>query len=137
MSAHRSRLCCLLIATVIMFGLANELKGQLFQPRINSIPLDNAPRKILRTKNETKPIDPRLLQRRASGTYLLDEEDVLGIFIEGVLGELDESPPVQTPGPNSDLAPSIGYPVPVRDDGTISLPLVDPIAVRGLSLIHI
>lgn len=66
--------------------------------------------------------------------YFLDADDVLGIFIEGVLGDLDESPPVQVPDPNSDLPPSLGYPVSVRADGTISLPLVEPIPVRGLTI---
>ena len=42
--------------------------------------------------------------------------------------------PVQLPGPDSDLPPAIGYPVPVREDGSLSLPSVDPIPVRGLTI---
>jgi protein involved in polysaccharide export with SLBB domain len=32
------------------------------------------------------------------------------------------------------LPPAIGYPIPVREDGTLSLPLIPPINVTGLSL---
>ena len=117
MSAPSTRLCFSLIAIVFVFGLASELEGQLFQPRINSIALDDAPRNILRSRNESRPINPQLLQRRPTGTYLLDEEDVLGIFIEGVLGDLDESPPVQVPGPNSNC---LLYTSPSPRDATLS-----------------
>ena len=65
--------------------------------------------------------------------YLLDENDVLGVFVEGVLGEFDSAPPVQQ-NPGSDLPPAIGFPIPVRQDGTLSMPLVDPVPVRGLTI---
>ena len=32
------------------------------------------------------------------------------------------------------MPPSIGFPIPIREDGTVSLPLVDPINLRGLTL---
>ena len=41
---------------------------------------------------------------------------------------------VQLPPPDSDLPPAIGFPVPVREDGTLSLPLIKAIPVRGLTL---
>ena len=66
--------------------------------------------------------------------YRLAPGDVLGVFIEGVLGEVDSSPPVQLPAPEQDLPPSIGFPVVVRQNGTLSLPLVDPINVLGLRI---
>ena len=69
--------------------------------------------------------------------YILDKDDILGVFIDGVLGQSDEAPPVTIPDPNSDLSPGIGFPIPVRDDGTISLPLVDPMAVRGLTVAQV
>jgi protein involved in polysaccharide export with SLBB domain len=33
-----------------------------------------------------------------------------------------------------ELAPSIGYPIPIREDGTISLPFVGPIPAAGLTI---
>jgi hypothetical protein len=64
---------------------------------------------------------------------MLGPGDVLGIYIEGVLGQSDEPPPVHFPEAG-DLPPAVGYPIPVREDGTLSLPLVPPIAAGGLTL---
>ncbi len=80
------------------------------------------------------PIDVARLRQPKPPHYILDKEDVLGIFIEGILGREDEAPPVQIPPPESDLPPSMGFPVPIRDDGTVSLPLVNSVAVRGLTV---
>ena len=67
--------------------------------------------------------------------YVLDKGDILGIYIQGITGDKDVPPPVNFPsGRDEDLDPGLGYPVPVRDDGYISLPLVTPIRVTGLTL---
>src|SRR5262249_17243092 len=63
----------------------------------------------------------------------LDAGDVLAVYVEGVLGERGQLPPVRV-GEAVNLPPAIGYPVPVRDDGTLPLPLVKPVQVRGLTL---
>ncbi len=78
-------------------------------------------------------IDLALLGQTAPPVYLVDSGDVLGVYIEGVLGRREEVPPVHFPE-NHEVAPSLGYPIPVRDDGTISMPLVGAIPVRGLSI---
>ena len=57
----------------------------------------------------------------APDVYRLAAGDVLGIWIEGVLGERNVAPPVQILQ-QGDQTPSVGFPVPVRDNGTISLP---------------
>ena len=56
------------------------------------------------------------------------------MFIEGVLGESDTAPPVMMPPPGSGLPPSIGFPIHVREDGTISIPLIPDLLVRGKSI---
>jgi protein involved in polysaccharide export with SLBB domain len=102
---------------------------------IDSVPAERLPAQFLAEPQANKvPIDVARLRQPKSDTYVLDDGDTLGIFIEGVLGEFDQAPPVQLPDPNSDLPPAIGFPVPVREDGTISLPLVRPISVRGLNI---
>src|SRR5262249_32856175 len=59
--------------------------------------------------------------------------DILGVFIEGVLGETNLPVPVGIPAtPNA--PPSLGYPLPVRDDGTLPLPLIGPLKVEGMTL---
>ncbi len=106
----------------------------LFIP-IDSIPARRVPKRFLAERQADKvPIDVARLRQPKPPYYILDKEDVLGVFIEGVLGNEDEAPPVQLPEPGSDLPPAMGFPVPVREDGTVSLPLVDPIPVRGLTI---
>jgi protein involved in polysaccharide export with SLBB domain len=71
--------------------------------------------------------------------YLLDAGDVLGVYIEGILpyssaDKPPEPPPVNFPGENSTLDPSIGFPIAVQENGTIALPSIAPIKVKGLNI---
>ncbi|MBI3861550.1 MAG: polysaccharide biosynthesis/export family protein [Planctomycetia bacterium] len=67
--------------------------------------------------------------------YQLGPGDTLGIYIESVIGKSDEPPPVHFPDEKSgSTEPSLGFPVPIREDGTIALPLVEPIKLTGLTL---
>ncbi len=73
------------------------------------------------------------LRQPPPAAYLLDKGDVLGVYIEGVLGEKTQPPPVRfSELPN--VPPSIGFPIPVREDGTIPLPLIEPINVKGMTI---
>ncbi len=102
---------------------------------IDTIPAHRVPRQFLKEPETGKvQIDISRLRQPKPEHYLLDSGDVLAIFVEGVVGNFDETPPVSQPGPDSDLPPAIGYPFPVREDGTVALPLVKPISVRGLTL---
>lgn len=65
--------------------------------------------------------------------YQLGPDDVLGIYIESVLGKADEAPPVHFPE-EGERAPSIGFPIPIREDGSIALPLVPAIPLEGLTI---
>ena len=69
--------------------------------------------------------------------YQISAGDVLGIFVEGVLGKYDSDPPIHYPPAGSELPPAIGFPIQVRHDGTISLPLIDPIKVTGKTIVEI
>lgn len=86
------------------------------------------------SRSDKEPINFLRLRQEPPVAYLLDERDVLGVYIEGVLGTKEEPPPVHFPEEGDDLPPSIGFPIPIREDGTISLPLVGTINVRGLTL---
>ncbi len=121
-------------AAAIILALSQAGCTALFSP-INSIPADRVPPQLLaEPQANKKPIDVARLRQPKPANYILDANDILGVFIEGVLGDIKEAPPVRFPEPGSDLAPSIGFPIPVREDGTISLPLIDPIPLRGLTL---
>jgi len=107
--------------------------AQIFRPPVNAVPANQlGPEYSYRA--QTEPVDASQLRLTPSKEYFLDSGDVLGIFIDGVLGEIDQAPPVQYPLPDSDLPPSLGFPVAVRADGSISLPLVNQIMVKGLTI---
>jgi hypothetical protein len=107
---------------------------------VTGIPARRLPRDVLgETRANTTPIDHLRLRQDPPPAHIVKARDILGIYIEGVLGggERDMSaPPVQFPE-RGGLPPSIGYPIPVREDGTISLPLVDPIKVEGLTVAQV
>ncbi len=106
----------------------------LFSP-INGVPAHRLPPQFLApAKNDLVEIDYSRLRQPAPLERLVDAGDILGIYIEGVMGDEGEQPPVNLPQPGSDLPPSIGYPYLVRDDGTLSLPLIPPVPVKGLTL---
>lgn len=104
---------------------------------INSIPVSRVPREILAAELKDDFIDISMLRLRQDPpeVYLLGPGDVLGVYIKGVLGNDQELPPVHFPE-DSNRAPAIGYPVPIREDGTLALPIVDPIKVEGMSLVE-
>jgi hypothetical protein len=102
---------------------------------INGVPAHRLPPQFhAPPKNNLIPIDISRLRQEPPPYYLVDSGDILGIYIEGALGAPEEPPPVNTPPQGSDLPPSIGYPIIVREDGTISVPLVPPLTIRGLTM---
>lgn len=104
--------------------------------------LDGVPARYLaeeyRVESERgkKPINPALLGQPYPAEYRIDSGDVLTVFVEGVLGRPPEPPPIQSSNHPYDQ-PSTGYPITVRDDGTIALPYEGAIDVRGLSLAEV
>lgn len=67
-----------------------------------------------------------------SGPYLLKQGDVLGIFIDGIFGEIDGPIPVHFPG--NGQPPVSGYPVPIGHEGSIAVPFLGDLSVAGLSV---
>ncbi len=101
---------------------------------IPSVPAHRMPRSVLgRPREDMLDISLARLRQVPPPQYLLGPNDVLGIYIENVLGKPEEAPPVNFPESGT-RAPSIGYPIPIREDGTLALPLVEPIPVKGLTL---
>jgi protein involved in polysaccharide export with SLBB domain len=103
-----------------------------FRP-LHGIPVRQLPpelRGISRANLETIDIS-RLSQ--TPHVHFVDSGDLLGIYVYGILGKLDETPPVFIPA-NGDGNPTIGLPIPVREDGTISLPQIPPVYVRGMTV---
>ncbi len=106
-----------------------------FRP-IDGIPARYVPDEIkAATRSGKKTIDLSLLSQTQPSVYHLDVGDVLAVYIEGVLPKQNEFPPVNLPQQGEEGAPSLGYPIPVRQDGTISLPMLTrSVLVRGLTV---
>ena len=103
-------------------------------PVANGVPVRLLPEELLaEPKADLAPIPLTWLRTKPNDEYTLDTGDVLGVYIEGVLGETDQLPPIHFPDVGN-LPPSVGFPIPIREDGTVPLPLVDPIDVAGLTI---
>jgi protein involved in polysaccharide export with SLBB domain len=105
----------------------------------NAIPAAclHEPNILDKPRGEKHPIDFTRLRQDPPAVYLLGPDDILGLYVEGVLGKADEPPPVYYPQYRPDKPeppPALGFPIPVREDGTIALPLVEPIQVAGLTV---
>ena len=113
--------------------------ASLTQP-IDGVPADRLPQEFFgQPKNDLVPIDISLLSIEPPRDYLIAGGDILGVYVEGVLpynapDAPPEPPPVNFPEAESTLPPSIGFPIAVQDDGTLALPLIEPLDVEGLTL---
>jgi len=116
----------LAIAGLLMAG-CNATRNSTPAPCIMEPGIFEAPR------GSKERIDLTRLQQQRPAEYMLGPRDVLGIYVEGVLGTSEQAPPVHYSSQEG-TPPSLGYPVPVREDGTLALPLVTPIDVTGLTL---
>ncbi len=107
---------------------------------IDGVPASRVPQEFFaEPKNDLVPIDISLLSIEPPRDYQIAGGDILGVYVEGVLpfnppNAPPEPPPVNFPDADSTLPPSIGYPIAVQDDGTLSLPLIEPLDVDGLTL---
>lgn len=103
-------------------------------PVAEGIPVRRLPPEVFAESVETQqPITLTLLRQQPPDVYRLAAGDVLGVWIEGIFGERNVPPPVRVPE-QGNIPPSLGYPLPVRENGTLPLPLIDPVKVEGLTL---
>ena len=112
----------------------------LFSP-IKGTPVKSLPKELLGdTRGDMVQVPLALMRMDQPDEYILAEGDILGIYIEGVMppkaneDQVASAPPVHFPEPGSDLPPSVGFPIPVRDDGTLPLPLIEPLYVEGKTI---
>ena len=127
------------LLTTLVLGLGSTGCTSLTQP-ISGVPSNRLPPQFFaEEKNNLVPIDFSLLSQEPPRQYVLDKGDVLGIYVDRVLpftepDAVPEMPPVNFPTEKSTLPPSTGFPFTVLEDGTISLPLLRPLRVKGLTL---
>jgi hypothetical protein len=106
--------------------------GLMPSNRLEGLNARRIPKNLLEPPRSNKePLDYVMLRQDAPNPYLLDAYDTLGIYIEGILGKEDEPPPY-LPDPLGNVPPAIGYPIPIRRDGTLVLPLLkEPVELKG------
>ncbi len=110
----------------------------LTNPVADGIPVRRVPEELLcPPKEQLKQVPLTLLRQPAPDVYRLGPGDVVGVYVEGFLGERNGPLPIQPVVQTDNLGrvpASIGYPVKVQEDGTISLPFVDTVDVQGKTL---
>ncbi len=126
---HRFAPALILILIGVICGCA-----AVTNPVAEGIPVRRLPPEVFAESREfDQPIALTLLRQDPPEVYRLAAGDVIGVWIEGIFGDKNLPPPVRVPETGS-VPPSLGFPFPVRDNGTVPLPLVDPVKVEGLSL---
>ena len=99
-----------------------------------SVPAKSVPGIVLtRPRSDMQEISLSRLRQTPPDHHQLGPNDILGVYIENVLGKTGEPPPVNFPE-DGERDPSIGFPIPVREDGSIALPLIPPMKVEGLTI---
>ncbi len=129
----------LAIPTLLLLATVGPGCSALTNP-ISGIPANRLPPQFFaEPKSNLVPIDVSRLGQEPPRKYLLDKGDILGVYIEGILpftppDQPPTPPPVNFPAENSLQPPSLGYPIAVQEDGTIALPLIKPLTVKGMSV---
>ncbi len=122
-------LFCALLAIATTGCTSSISRRETVSPHCFSNGLYGGPRSDMETINLIR------LRQDPPPVYMLGPKDTLGIYVEGVLGSRDEAPPVHFPERfQRDMPPAIGFPIPIREDGTLPLPLIPPIMANGLTI---
>lgn len=99
-----------------------------------AVPAHRVPTEVMaRPRADMQPISITRLRQNPPEVYELGPNDILGVHIPFVLGKEDEPPVVHFPK-EGDQPPALGFPIPIREDGTLALPLIEPVHIEGLTL---
>jgi len=121
---------------MLFVGIAGLASGCVSHPPLaDGIPVRRLPAEILGcSKCGLEPLPLALLRQKEPDAYRVDAGDVLAIYAEDVLGIRGTIPVQPNIDPQAAKPAAQGYPVAVQSDGTILLPEVPPIKVRGLTV---
>jgi hypothetical protein len=108
----------------------------LTNPVADGVPVNRLPAEVLgRPRADLKPVPDTLLRRKELPEYRLDKGDVLAVIASEVFGDERVQVPYKLADQFSNTS-ALGFPIPVADDGTISLPIgkVKSIPVKGMTV---
>lgn len=115
--------------------------ASMTNPVYDGVPVHRLPNEVLAPRKDALVEIPlNYLRQPPPEAYRLDSGDVLGVFIEGVLGEKNQAPPVrfvtetETGSSQSYRVPVMGYPLVIGSNGTLPLPLIPPLKLRGMTI---
>ncbi len=96
------------------------------------------------SRENVAPLPYAALGQARSNEHVIGAGDTLSIYVFGVFPPGEDETPVQTrsqavnqqyyPPSGAEVGAATGLPVRVRDDGTVDLPLIDPVNLNGLSI---
>jgi hypothetical protein len=140
--ATRAKIGMMIVA---MLGCMMSGCAALTNPVLNGIPVRKLPDELLSAPNRDRlqTIPLSLLRQKQPDEYILAAGDVIGVFVAGVFPLTSPEQPLPTPPVyfpsqidplGKGLPPSLGYPVTIRNDGTLALPFVEPVKIDGLSI---
>lgn len=123
-------------AAILALAMAGSAGcAALTNPVAQGIPVRELPDEALGESREAlRPVPLNLLGQEEPEVYRLAAGDILSVAIQNIL---DEKNAPLTPFDADGGPPALGYSIPVREDGTIILPSVDPIKVAGLSVTEV
>lgn len=132
-----------LTAVAVVLALCAGGCAAITNPVAEGVPVRKVPDELLVTarKNAACTIPLNLLSPPRPDVYRLAPGDVLAVFVDGFLGAVGQAIPVNLGGlsltrdQRRDPA-STGYPVPVRADGTVYLPVAGSLSVQGMTLVE-
>lgn len=127
--SHRAILLCVALASIGLSGCS-----AITNPVANGIPARLLPNDLLaESKEGLVPIPLDWLRVEPPEEYRLAVGDIVGVYIEGALGDREQLPPIHFPQVEN-LPPSIGFPIPIGENGTISLPYVNTVDIAGMTV---
>src|SRR5262245_48731710 len=101
-----ARLAAALLLAATLCGCA-----AVSNPVGDAVPVERLPPEVLgRPKAEEKTIPLPLLRQKPPDVYRLEAGDVLGVYIENVLGDRNQPPPVRVPELGN-TPPAFGFPI--------------------------
>ncbi|MEZ6121843.1 MAG: polysaccharide biosynthesis/export family protein [Planctomycetaceae bacterium] len=126
-----------LTATAMMLLTSPGCTSFLGSYYVTGVPVSRVPRMLLdaERKDDFEDISMLRLRQDAPDFYALGPGDVLGFYAPNLFQTENDLPPVHYPE-DASLPPAVGVPVPIREDGTLSLPYLEPLNVEGMSLVE-
>jgi protein involved in polysaccharide export with SLBB domain len=137
MTCQQSRRGIIALAALACALLFSGGCASVSNPVAQGVPVHRLPPEYLAPPKENlKDVPLTALRQEAPESHLVDKGDVLGLFIEGVVGEKDKPPPVHLPDEKNPI-PATGFPYVVNEEGKLTLPQIPPLLVKGMTITEV